>query len=386
MKIGLVVPGFSAHESDWCIPALLDLVRWLTREDDVRVLTLRYPYQPGAYVVYGARVTALGGAARQRLGSALLWRRAFATLSSMHRREPFDVLHAFWATEAGFIAALAGRRLGVPAVISLAGGELARLPDIGYGDQLRRAQRLKIGLALRTATMVTAGSRYLLDRARPWLRSRAADTVHRAPLGVDLNRFQPGSMPVQANPPALIHAASLVPVKDQATLLRAAKILRERGQRFTLEVAGGGPLEPELRRLTQALDLTNMVRFHGAVPHHDLPAFYQRGAVFVLSSRHEAQGLAPLEALACGVPVVGASVGVVPELAPAAVIAVPPADPDTLADTLTALLADPARRAALAAVGTALVAEEYSLDRCATRFRDLYRLAADVESRRLWAR
>jgi glycosyltransferase involved in cell wall biosynthesis len=198
---------------------------------------------------------------------------------------------------------------------------------------------------------------------------------------VDLDRFQPASERV--DPPALVHAASLAPVKDQATLLRAAALLREQGQRFTVEVAGSGPLEPDLRRLAGSLALSDIVRFHGAVPHHDLSAFYRRGAIFVLSSRHEAQGLAPLEALACGVPVVGTSVGVVPELAPAAAIAVPPADPPALADAIAALLDDPSRHAALAASGRALVAAEYSLDRCADRFRDLYRLAADVESRRL---
>ena len=56
MKIGLVVPGFSADEQDWCIPALLDYVRVLAQQAEVHVFTLRWPERGGTYSVYGATV------------------------------------------------------------------------------------------------------------------------------------------------------------------------------------------------------------------------------------------------------------------------------------------------------------------------------------------
>ena len=45
MRVGLVVPGFSAHADDWCIPALRHLARALATQDDVRVIAVRYPYR-----------------------------------------------------------------------------------------------------------------------------------------------------------------------------------------------------------------------------------------------------------------------------------------------------------------------------------------------------
>ena len=61
MKIGLVVPGFSADAGDWCIPALRNLARQLATTEEVHVLALRYPYRPSGYAVFGAQVRALGG-------------------------------------------------------------------------------------------------------------------------------------------------------------------------------------------------------------------------------------------------------------------------------------------------------------------------------------
>src|SRR5262245_28120732 len=148
MRVGLVMPGFSAGPDDWCIPALRIFAALLAQTDDVRLLTIRYPYRAGRYQVEGVEVTALGGALGRGQASLRLWRDALRTLAAEHRRRPFDVLHAFWATESGAITTLAGRWLGIPTLVSLAGGELVHLPSIGYGDGLRAAERVKVNLAL----------------------------------------------------------------------------------------------------------------------------------------------------------------------------------------------------------------------------------------------
>ena len=64
MKICLITPGFSAAESDWCIPALHHFVRRLARDHQVWVVALRYPHEAGSYRFFRARVRALGGADR----------------------------------------------------------------------------------------------------------------------------------------------------------------------------------------------------------------------------------------------------------------------------------------------------------------------------------
>src|SRR5262249_62386028 len=99
MRIGLVVPGFSADARDWCIPALRHLARALSASDEVLVIAVRYPYRPATYTIDGADVIALGGAERRGMSTFGLWRTTLERLRAEHRRRPFDVLHAFWATE-----------------------------------------------------------------------------------------------------------------------------------------------------------------------------------------------------------------------------------------------------------------------------------------------
>jgi len=378
MRVGLVVPGFSADPNDWCIPALRDLVRQLAPVADIHVFALRYPYRASEYDLFGARVTALGGGEARGRGSAGLWGRAAMALAAEHRRRPFDLLHAFWAGETGGLTALVGRALAIPTVVSLAGGELVGLRDIGYGGLLRRAERVKTRLALRLAQAVTAGSTLALALAQPRLRPPAASRARRIPLGVDLTRFTPERLSPADGPARILHVASLTGVKDQATLLRAAALLRQRGYVFEVELVGSGPLEPELRSLAGRLGVENVVRWRGSIGHEQMPGEYARGRLFVLSSRHEAQGMAALEAAACGLPVVGTRVGVVPELAPDAGRVAPVGDAVGLADGIAELLDDPPARARLGCSARELAAAEFGLERCATRFLDLY---AEVTTR-----
>jgi glycosyltransferase involved in cell wall biosynthesis len=378
VRIGLVVPGFSADPNDWCIPALRDLVRQLAPVADIHVFALRYPSRAAEYELFGARVTALGGGEARRRGSAGLWGRATMALAAEHRRRPLDVLHAFWAGETGGLTALVGRALAIPTVVSLAGGELVGLRDIGYGGLLRRAERVKTRLALRLAQAVTAGSTLALALAQPRLRPPAASRARRIPLGVDLTRFTPERLSPTDGPARILHVASLTGVKDQATLLRAAALLRQRGYVFELELVGSGPLEPELRSLAGRLGVENVVRWRGSIGHELMPGEYARGQLFVLSSRHEAQGMAALEAAASGLPVVGTRVGVVPELAPDAARVAPVGDAGSLADGIAELLDDPPSRARLGWSARELAAAEFGLERCATRFLDLY---AEVTTR-----
>ena len=372
MRIGLVVPGFSADANDWCIPALRNLVGQLASVVDLHVFTLRYPGRPARYELFGARITALGGGEARGLGSAGVWRRTASALAAEHRAHPFDVLHAFWAGEPGFVTALMGRVLHIPTVVSLAGGELARLRDIDYGGLLRRAERMKTRLALRLARVVTAGSAPTIESATSWLGSRPPWRMRRIPLGVDLAMFAPAEVRLGDRLPRLLNVASLSRVKDQATLLRAATLLRERGYAFELEITGSGPLQGELRSMAGRLDLDSIVRWRGEIVHDRLPREYQRAQVFVLSSRHEAQSMVALEAAACGLPVVGTRVGVLPELAPAAARVAPVGDAQGLADAIAGLLDDEPSRIRSGQTARTRAVAEYGLELCATTFHNLY--------------
>ena len=313
MKIALVVPGFSAHERDWCIPALLDYVRVLAAQAEVHVFTLRWPERSGSYRVFNATVHALDG--REHLGLSVfgLWARALRAMAAEHRRKPFTTIHAFWADEPGWVAALAGRRLGVPVIISLAGGELIGMRDIGYGAQLLPGRRALIRWGLRQADRVTTGSKYLLDLTRAYLPQKHWHKLRYAPLGVDTELFSPALTTKRAGEGqrvTVLNVGSLTPVKDQATLLRAVTRIPQ----AHLRIAGGGPLRVELQRLAGELGIANRVEFLGEIDHGQMTAVYGAADLFVQASRHEAQGMAALEAAACGLPAVGTNVGILPDI------------------------------------------------------------------------
>jgi glycosyltransferase involved in cell wall biosynthesis len=367
VNVGLVVPGFSADGTDWCIPALRHFARALAAEDQVRVIALRYPYRADRYTVDSADVIAIGGANQRGLDGLAVWQRTLRTIGAEHRRRRFDVLHAFWATESGLLAALAGRLLRVPTLVSLAGGELVALPDIGYGDQRRAWERAKISAALRLSSAVSAGSEYLVRIAE----RRTGRRLELLPLGVDTHMFKPVARAPGSQ--RLLHVGTLTPVKDQRTLLLALAELRRRLPGVTLDMVGDGPLGPELQALAARLDLQTAVHFSGERGHSRLPEVYRAADVFVISSRHEAQGMVALEAASCAIPIVGTCVGNVPDLAPSS--SVPVAQPAALADALEAQWSQAAQESGCEV--RRVVESRFSVDVSVQGYRQCYaRLAA----------
>lgn len=370
MKIGLVLPGFSASEADWCIPAQLNLVRCLSSQAEVHVFPLRYPPHRRPYTVYDAMVYPQGGAGARGMGRIPLLQRAVAAVVEDHRRRRFDVLHGMWADEPGFVAVAAGRLLGVPAVISLLGGELVGLPDIGYGVQLSLIGRWLVRIALRSATRVTAGSAYLRRLVRPYVSRNRLLPI---PIGVDTELFcpEPANSKLNKGEFKLLHVASLVPVKDQGTLLRALSRVVDRTSEVHLHIVGEGPLRRALDTMSESLGVANRVTFHGAVSHEQMPAYYRAADLCALSSRHEGQELVTLEAAACGRTTIGTAVGFLPDLVPATQVA-PVGDARALAEGLLAALEAPQALAAVEQAGLEAVKASYTLRQTVTALMALY--------------
>jgi hypothetical protein len=104
MKVGLIVPGYSAGEADWQIPILADVLGELGRRVDLQVFALRYPYDPGAYRLDDVEVHALGSGNSHGRHRLKLLARAVAAIAAEHRKASFDVLHGLWIDEPGFVA------------------------------------------------------------------------------------------------------------------------------------------------------------------------------------------------------------------------------------------------------------------------------------------
>lgn len=320
LSVGVVVPGWSGPNGDAALPALQDLLWAAAHDHDLRIVAVRHPAVREPYRdAAGIPVTPLGlGVRGGPLGRAAVIAAGVTALRRLHRTSPFDVLHGFWADEPGMVATLAGRALGRRVIVSVMGGELVELPEIGYGALLGRGGRIATGTALRGAHLVTTGSA-ALDRAVAAVAP--AVPLRMLPLGVDLGRFAPGTAGIVAEvPPRLVFAGSLTPVKDPVLLLRSFARVDVPG--VTLEIVGDGPMRGDLERLAAVLGVADRVRFQGAVPRERMADILRGAAALVVTSHHEAQSMVAVEAAACGVPVAGTPVGVVPELVRAGAAAV----------------------------------------------------------------
>lgn len=364
MKLALVVPGgVDASGEQRVIPAVLSLVRRLARRHEVHVFSLFHQREPGRWPLLGAEVHNPGG------GHNLVceWR-VLRAIAAEHRRGRFDVIQSLWGGACGVSAVWAGRWLRVPVAVHLAGGELAAVPDIGWGAALRPWGRFRERWVLRRADAVTAASQPMLAQA-----AAIGVQAQRLPLGADADVW-----PVTAPRPRelgaplrLLQVASLNRVKDQPCLLRALALLRGQGVAAELDLAGADTLGGAVQRLAAELGLAGCVRFHGELTQAQLRPLVLAADLHVITSRHEAGPLAVLEAALSGVPTVGTAVGHLQEWAPHAAEVVAPGDAIGLAQTLAALAQDDARRLALAARAQSIAAAE-DADETARRFEQLH--------------
>ncbi len=311
------------------IPALVALIGRLSADNDVHVFALNQEPRAADWELAGAHI--------HNIGSHPAYLRAIRLICKMHRARSFDVIHAIWSGQCGFVAAVSARLLGVPGLVHVAGGELVSIPEIGYGGGRTWRGRLRESLVLRAVSAVTAASEPTIEAL-----SLLGVAAVRVPLGVDLKSWPPRG-PVRREPgrrATLIHVASLNRVKDQATLLRALAELMSGGMDFNMDLVGEDTLRGEVQTLSERLGLSKVVRFHGFLTQRQMRPLMESADIMVISSRHETGPVAVLEAAVAGVPTVGTNVGHIAEWAPHAALSAPIGDWDRLAGSIRRLLED----------------------------------------------
>jgi glycosyltransferase involved in cell wall biosynthesis len=179
------------------------------------------------------------------------------------------------------------------------------------------------------ATCVTAVSNALAEQVR--LISKVSD-VSITPNCVDCEFWKSEELADSSCPTRYVTAGSLLPVKGFNVLLQAFKLVRSANPSATLAVAGDGPELRRLMEMVKTLQLGKAVDFLGAVRPEKLRMELAGSHCYVCSSLFETFGVAPLEALAAGIPVVSTKCGG-PEdfIAAPSGLLVPRDDPETLA-------------------------------------------------------
>lgn len=284
-----------------------------------------------------------------------------------------DVYH-----EPNFVAP----RLDLPTVITVHDLSCFRFPQYHPVDRVRFMQR-RLPAAIAAADRIIAVSEFT--------KREIVDYFGVAPGKIDVileaaaARFTP--LAAEQTAPLLapwglrhggyfLFVGSIEPRKNLGLVLDAYAALPPAiQQRYPLVLAGaeGWRREHFQARLSRLVD-AGLVRELGYAPHDALPALYAGCAGFVFPSTYEGFGLPPLEAMACGAPVIVSRKASLPEVVGDGALLVSGDDADELAEALRQLAEDAAGAAALGARGRAR-AGEFSWDRAATETIAAYRRA-----------
>lgn len=204
------------------------------------------------------------------------------------------------------------------------------------------------------------------------------DRITVVPWGIS-DRFSPGvptGDPVpglERDAPFVLTVGTLQPRKNIESALRAFEQVAEAGAQHHFVVVGGrGWFDEQLVSLLNNSDLGDRIHVTGYVSDAQLIDLYRTAACFVFPSRYEGFGLPPLEAMACGAPVISSNRTSLPEVVGDAGILVDPDDRDAITDALEQVLGSAKFREELAAKGIER-AGQFSWRTAAQRTIDVYR-------------
>jgi D-inositol-3-phosphate glycosyltransferase len=293
------------------------------------------------------------------------------------RADPPDLVHAhFWMS--GRAALAAARPLGIPVVQTFHALGVVKRRHQGARDTSPPTRLREEAVLAREADRIVATcSDEVFELVRMGADLRRVAVV---PCGVDLRLFRPDGPAAPRSPGRhrLLVVSRLVERKGIGNAITALAQVPD----AELVVAGGPPAaelgsDPEARRLTALAEragVAGRVRLLGRVGRGELPALYRSADLVVNVPWYEPFGIVPLEAMACGVPVVASAVGGLVDSVVDGVTGahVPPRRPKLLASAVAELLADPGRRAALGAAGARRARRRYGWDRIAGSTMEVY--------------
>jgi N-acetyl-alpha-D-glucosaminyl L-malate synthase BshA len=297
-------------------------------------------------------------------------------------KDGMDVIHAHYAIPHAASAALA------LSILERAGAKRPRLVTTLHGTDVTELAR---DPAFRSVVRYAALESDAITVPSAWLRERVAqnlgigpgsvdvipnfvDTAVYAPRAGDLRHLFPHLQGWDSTrkPRILFHGSNFRPLKRVGDAVRALALLR-RDREAGLVLVGDGPERESVKALAAELGQADHVCFLGGIPHFE--PLLSSADLFLLPSEIESFGLAALEALSSGVPVVASAVAGIPEVVKDGVtgLLVRPGDPEAIAAAARLLFDDEPRRLAMARAARQDAAARFAPEPAIDRYERLLR-------------
>lgn len=296
-------------------------------------------------------------------------------LDAIHRQWPVSLVCTQTVHEDGWGALRFGRRARVPVI-----GQIfynifypaAIRENVGGG--IKGACRLTITKKLLPrfdALRVDAARTAAAIRERGWHRR-----VHMIPVPVTLLQQPPPTARPAPAEPVVLGVGRLVPQKRFDRWLQVANIVSDRVPAAKFVIVGDGPQREKLQARATGLGLRHRVRFTGVVPYKQLPRYYEKANVFLLTSDYEGFGRVLVEANWNRVPAVASSIAGCEDIIvnQATGFLVPPDDVGTLAGRVVELLQDERKRQTMGTAAQARVKQAFDPDRLIRQWIDVWLL------------
>ncbi len=295
MKLRLlyIVPGFAENEQDTsCIPALQEIVTALKPKDlELKIITLHYP-QKAEYKWNDIPIKSFGkGNPRglKRLSILTLFKNRIR--EEVKQFQP-DVIHGFWLTDAGWLAALMGKELTIPTVLTAMG------QDVSPTFYTKRIRKWK--------TPVVAISEF----QERFLRKLGVQLISTIPHGI--TKPTPPSTSTHYD---IVSVGSLIPVKNPELALKSFYQLTKDGYDVRMAFIGDGPLKDDLIHLAKQLNITDKVDFLGHLDRTSTLQYMSQASILLHTAQFEGYGMVLAEAETLGLHIVSTPVGIAPSIA-----------------------------------------------------------------------
>jgi colanic acid/amylovoran biosynthesis glycosyltransferase len=274
-------------------------------------------------------------------------------------------VHCHFANHPAAAGLVIHRLTGIPFSFTAHGSDL-------HVDRTMLCQKVHEAASVFT---VSEYNRRLIIETCGALIGEGVEVIH---AGVDTSAISPVDRSGRDGPFEILCIGSLTAVKGQAHLLRACRLLVDRGCEIRCRFIGVGPNLAPLERLARDLGIDALVEFEGARPRPKVVEALHRADVLVAPSvrtkagRREGIPVVLMEAMSAGLPVVASRISGIPELVLDGVngLLVPPGRAEPLADALVALTSDPGLRDRLGQAGRQTVVRDFDVVTNALRLRD----------------
>lgn len=276
-------------------------------------------------------------------------------LSSM-LGESYDVLHAHFGPKARVAAIL--KEVGIC--------ERLFATFQGYGIREARNEPERYQHLFDTGDYFMGSSKFLCEELRSHGLDEEKISLHHNGLHLDRFPFRwSRTLNTPPDPIKIITVARLEEIKGIRYGIKAiANLVDSIDRDVEYHLIGGGSLHNELSNLTHALDIQDIITFHGHQHRDVVIDRLQQAHLFMLPSLEEGLGTVLLEAQATGLPIVASDVGGIPEgVAESAAILVPPAAPEAITEALKELIESPERWVEMGNAGRQHVEKDFNIEK-----------------------